>query len=190
VAHAKTIAQLRQLVAEIAPASLLSPETSLPLAHPALTFLAGWPRPGLVEISGALGSGRLSLVLPTVATLTAQGEPVAVVDPLNMVYPPGWGVCLAQLLLVQPGHERALWCTEQLLRSGAFGLVLLLDPPRLGRSGYRLARAAEAGGSTGILLVERGNSRLPAKVRVHMDPGGPVVLKGRPRGTPARAGAR
>ena len=180
-------------MAEIAPASLLSPgkKECLPLVHPALTSLEGWPRPGLVEISGALGSGRLSLLLPTVATLTAQGEPVAVVDPLNMVYPPGWdGVCLAQLLLVQPGHERALWCTEQLLRSGAFGLVLLLDPPRLGRTGYRLARAAEAGDSTGILLVERGNSRFPAKVRVHMDTDGPVVIKGRSEGTPARADAR
>lgn len=118
-------------------------------------------------ISGPPGSGRLSLLLPAMATQTRLDRPVAVVDPGELLHPPGLvGVELERLLLVRPGPERALWAVEQLAASGVFPLVVALEPPQPGGSGQRLRRAATRGGACLALITRWQPGGVPASVRL------------------------
>lgn len=184
--RAATLAALRQHIAAVAPVRVHRQRlhTGLPELE---RHLGGWPRPGISALVGPPGVGRLQLVLPALARLTSAGHPVAVVDPVAWLYPPGLpGVDLAQLLLVRPGSGRAAWAAEQLAACGAFRMVLLLDPPRLGRGGRRLQRAAEEGEAALLVLGERADPALPADLRLRVcGPGRVVVEKGgrQPPGT-------
>jgi hypothetical protein len=98
------------------------------------------------------------------------GGRVLVVDPEQQAHPPGWdGVDPARVVLIRPPRERAAWAAEQAARSGAADVVLLLDLPPLGRSGLRLARAAEAGGCTVFVVGASAESDLPAVLRLRAD---------------------
>jgi hypothetical protein len=149
----------------------------------------GWPSPGVSEVVGRTGSGRLSLILPTLQRLTRLGRPVAVVDAFGLAYPPGWRkLSLEHVLVVQPGPERAAWAAEQLAASGAVPLVVLMDGPRLGRGGPRIQRAAERGGCSVLILTERSERALPAALRLQLRGRGARGLKvqvNRVRGMPA-----
>lgn len=133
-------------------------------------LLGGLPQPGLVELSGVLGSGRTRLALSLVAQRTrTQQQPVAWVDPERRLFPPAaadHGVVLSRLLVVRPTADRLGWAVEQLVRSGAFPLVVVADPHRVGRAGQRWARASETGLCTLVVLSERVQRDLPAAVRV------------------------
>lgn len=130
-------------------------------------LLGGWPRPGLVEISGLPGSGRLGLILPLIVRETRRGRVVGLVDVLERFHPPALvGIEPSRLLLVRPGGERAVWVTEQLAASGALACTVLLDPLPLRRGGIRLLRAAERGGSLVVVLAEREDPACPATVRL------------------------
>ena len=142
-------------------------------------WLGGWPAPGISEIVGAPGSGRLGLLLPALAALTRRGRPVLVVDAMEEVYPPGWagpggGVDLTQLWVVRPGLDRAAWVAEQAAAAGSVDAVVLLDAPRLGRSAVRLGRACERGGCSLFVVAEESEAELPAALRlvVHGTQGG------------------
>lgn len=137
--------------------------------------LGGLPEPGIVEVSGPVGSGRARWVLPILKQATSEGLIVAWVDPLQRVHPPalaGSGVRLDQLLIVRPpedGTSPWVWATEQLLRSGCFARVVVDMPPRTGSrrsASHRWARSAERGCSTALVLSERPTRELPADVRV------------------------
>ncbi len=162
----ETLSALRARIAEIAP------PRNLPVGlatgwGPLEAVTGGWPSPGLALIEGPPGSGRLRALLPALARLTRSGRRVAVVDPLEQLHPPGLdGVLLDNLLLVRPAPARALWATEQLARCPALPLILLLDPPPLGRSGRRLLTAAEAGGNTLVVLSDAPQHDLPASLRL------------------------
>ncbi len=136
-------------------------------------WLGGWPSPGVTELVGPLGSGRLSLLLPGLAALTRRGRPVLVVDAMEAVYPPGWagpggGVELAQVWMVRPGLDRAGWVAEQAVAAGSVDAVVLLDAPRLGRQALRLARACERGGSALFVVAEEAEAELPAALRLQV----------------------
>jgi len=129
--------------------------------------VGGWPCPGVAEISGAPGAGRLGPLLPALERESQAGRPVAVVDVLERLHPPGLPrVCWPRLLLLRPGPERAHWATEQLLRSGALILTVLLDPAPVRRAGYRLLRAAEQGRSALVVVSEAPDAGLPASLRM------------------------
>lgn len=161
-------------------------------------LLGGLPRPGIVEVCGPLGAGRVQLVGALVAASTARHRAVAWVDPLRRLYPPAllaMGVALDQVLLVRPaedGSQPWLWAAEQLLRSGCFELVVVdrpEDPERgLPRRpiGSRWARAAEHGQSTAVVLGVRPARQLAADVRLAVGKG--QVMAVRDRGGP-RMGA-
>lgn len=132
-------------------------------------WLRGWCRPGPVEIAGAPGGGRLALLLPLLERLTRQGHTAILVDPLHQVFPPGLGrIDPARLVLVRPPGERAGWAAEQVARSGAAEVLVVLDAPPFGRGGVRLARAAEAGGMLVFVLAERAEAELPASLRLEV----------------------
>jgi hypothetical protein len=163
-----TIATLREKLTHLSP-GLNRQQEPIPTGLADLDArIPGWPVPGLTEISGRLGSGRMRLCLPSLAKLSLHHR-IGIVDPLGQLNPPGWpGVRLSQLLLIRPPLERAAWSAEQLARSGCFALVGLLDPPRLGRTGARLARAAEHGSCAMLIWTTESNVRTPAKLRIQI----------------------
>ncbi len=181
MADQETLDRLRGLVAAVGPPVVSFSTRTVPSGFPGLDDrFGGWPSPGVVEISGAVGSGRLSLVLPSVVSRTNESEPVVIVDPLAMVHPPGWlGVAYRFFLVIRPPPAHAAWATEQVVSSGAVGLVLLLDPPRLGRAGARLVRAVERGGATLLIVSERAEKGLPAMQRLEVKQGMARVLRWR-----------
>ena len=160
--RAKAVVSLAQLREQLKPPHR---PTRLPMGSEGLeAWLGGWPQPGVVEIAGSLGSGRLSPVLPALRRLQEQGRPLALVDPLARLFPPGLG--LERCLLLRPPSAQAAWTAEQLLRSGALDAVLLVDGGRLGKAGPRLLRAAEAGRCTLWILSEQPEAELPATLRL------------------------
>jgi recombination protein RecA len=90
----------------------------------------------LLELSGH-APGKLSTVVRLIARAQAEGEPVAWVGARDAAgfYPPDFalaGIDLASLVVVrmpvEPGSHALLRASEVLLRSGAFGLVVLDFP--------------------------------------------------------------
>lgn len=147
--------------------------------------LGGLPRPGIVSLVGELGSGRTRLVLSWAAARMRQGERIAWVDPLARLYPPAVaeaGVALDRLLLVRPEEPQVGWATEQLVRSGCFGMVVLSDPPDV-PSPRRWKEATWRGHTTLVVLTERPVQVLPADVRLDVRAGEARVR--RRRGGPA-----
>ncbi len=129
--------------------------------------IGGWPQPGVASIHGAVGTGRMGLVLPSIRTLTRSGCTVALVDPLGWCHPPGLpGVDLKHLMLVRCGSAQAGWAAIQVAGSGAVPLVILLDPPPLTRDATRLLRATETGASTAIVLSDQPDPHLTVPVRI------------------------
>lgn len=114
-----------------------SPQTAHGPHHTPLTQLL--PSGRLIEISSYGGSARTSLAVSLVVHAQQKGEPVAWVQTAEgTLYPPDLshaGVDLDTLIVVRvptrPPNVRmssayhCLKCTEWLLRSGAFGLVIV-----------------------------------------------------------------
>ena len=91
----------------------------------------------LVELAGGAGGATLTAAMSLVRQAQAEvASPVWVTPRGATFYPPdaaAAGVCLAALPVVRvPDAATALLAADPLLRSGAFGLVVLdlLDPPR------------------------------------------------------------
>ncbi len=135
----------------------------------------GWPVGTLSEVCG---HGRTTLALSAVARAQDAGVPVAWVDGSHSFCPAtAAGVDLDRLTLVRPAASRAaraqqrrsrrrgrstrpLLAADVLLRSRAFGLVVL-DAPRGGTAmgpWFRLTRLAERAQSWLLLLTERDRS--------------------------------
>jgi hypothetical protein len=136
-----------------------------------------------------VGIGELRLLLPVLADLSRQERRIAWVNPPHLPYPPAFaasGVAPSRVLLVCAGSGRdRLWATEQCLRSGACGAVLLWPEECDNQSLRRLQLAAEKGGGLGFLFrpPRAAASPSPATLRLRLasTPGGVVaeVVKGR-----------
>ena len=164
--RSSTIAQLRAHLSQVAPMRTSTPPISTEI--PQLDAeLGGWPCPGVVSIHGAIGTGRIGIVLPTLQSHTQRGCTIAIVDPLGWLHPPGLpGLNLRKLMIVRCGNERAHWAAAQLVASGAIPIVVLLDPPHLRTNAHQLIHATESGKSTLFVLTERPEIRLTASVRI------------------------
>ncbi|MGE0786441.1 MAG: hypothetical protein AB7S26_12295 [Sandaracinaceae bacterium] len=129
--------------------------------------LGGGLRPGeTLSIEGNAGAGSLALASEWARACSAAGEPVMVLDPLATSLPHAWvepdegrapiwrlGVGVAF------GTEDELWPAFDIaLRSGAFGLIVVLDAPTAPRTvGARVARLAAERGAR--LIVTHGHER-------------------------------
>jgi len=151
----------------------------------------GIPRGRLTEVFGVAGSGKTTLVRRIVERAAAAGVWVAYVDASRTLAPREWAevearaACVAtaaggsgaRLWVVRP-HDaaRAAWCADVLLRSGAFGLVVLDGAPPLGRAiAVRLTRLAREGDAALVVVGEGGGGGfggVGGAVRLRVAPGG------------------
>lgn len=120
----------------------------------------GLPRGRLTEITGAPGSGRTTIARQLVAATLQAGWWVAYVDAARTLAPRDWAALGAHdgLWVVRPDDPaRGAWCADVLLRSGAFGLVVLDGAPALSRPvAVRLVRLARASDAAFVLLAPDG----------------------------------
>ena len=164
-----------------APQGSEDPPVSLGIRSLDALLGGGLPAGTLASVRGKVGGGALRLTARALAEATGAGRWAAVVDVPGTLYPPGLyaaGVVLEGLLFVVPPAAGpcglAVRAAEELLRHGAFPLVVLrglrLDEGR----GRRLLLAAEAGRSVGVLLGAGGPVvRAPCATRLEVAPTGP-----------------
>lgn len=153
-------------------------------------WLGGLPRPGLVEVNGAEGSGRTRLALAVAARRTQARERVVWVDLQRDLYPPSLeqhGVDPRRLLVVRPTHDRAEWAVDQLARSGCFPLVVVSGMAGMRRAGPRWSRACELGRSTLLVLRTAPDRRIPATLRLQLAGQTVVVTRDRTGGRQRQA---
>jgi recombination protein RecA len=102
--------------------------TDLPVIHPEAWGLDAL-RGRLVEVSAQGATAALTAVISLVVQAQAQGEPVAWVGrDMSGFYPPDVaraGVSLEALVIIRVPLAKQFRAAEQLLKSGAFGLVVL-----------------------------------------------------------------
>jgi len=122
----------------------------------------GLPRGRAIEWTGSRSCGKTAVLGATLRRFRAEGESAALIDASRTLYAPDW-VDLkrgeGRFWVVRPRRaEEAVWCADLLLRSGAFGIVVLdvsegAAALRRGAS-VRLQRLAEEAGSVFVTLGE------------------------------------
>ncbi|MGO4157434.1 translesion DNA synthesis-associated protein ImuA [Cupriavidus sp. YAF13] len=132
---------------------------ALPTGHDALSAElpgGGWPVGALTELLADPGAGELRLLRPALLALAAAQRRVALIGPPhlpNATCLAEWGLPARQLYWVRPpaGASRAaaqadvLWAAEQVLRSQAFGGVMVWLPTARPEALRRLQVLAQAG---------------------------------------------
>jgi hypothetical protein len=123
----------------------------------------GLPRGKLVELAGRRSSGRFSIGLSALASVTSSGEPAALVDLGEHLDPRGAadsGVDLELLLWVRPRRVKEALASAEMLLNAGFPLVVADFGLSAGGARFvpdaawiRLARAVEAQGSSLLLLT-------------------------------------
>lgn len=134
------------------------PEAAVSSGHPELDAElpgGGWPRGNLTEILvDRSGLGEVSLLLPALARLSADGGWLALVAPPCLPYGPAWaaaGVALERLVIIKAGKQadkQAVWCCEQLLACGGFAGVLAWPAAGIDAKALRRLQAAAEGQPT------------------------------------------
>lgn len=110
----------------------------------------GWSIGGVTELLlGQQGIGELSLLLPALRRITAQGQWVALINPPYIPYAPALtnaGIRLDRLLIINAQDDiDTLWSTEQVLRAGLFASVIAWVERSTAQKQRRLQLAAETG---------------------------------------------
>ena len=125
----------------------------------------GVPRGRLTEVTGTRGSGKATLLRRLVMETISRGLGVAYVDASRTLAPRDWARAANAagdgFWVVRPKQaSRGAWCTDVLLRSGAFALVVLDGAPPLPQAiAVRLTRLAHD--SAAALVVVGGDHAPP-----------------------------
>ena len=122
----------------------------------------GIPRGRLTELYGPLGGGSTTLARAIASqSLLAKGW-VAYIDAERTLAPRDWAALGRSgrfWVIRPPGPDKAAWCADVLLRSGAFALVILDNAPPLTRAiAIRLTRLAQDRHAA-LLILSEGESR-------------------------------
>ncbi len=151
-----------QLAAVIAPPPL--PGGGIPTGIAALDAVlsdGGLPLGRLTEIVGGRGSGKTTLVREVVAQALADKRWVAYIDAGRTLAPADWAALATteRLWIVRPPPgAHGPWCADVLLRSGAFGLVVLDGGSGLPRGvAVRLTRLARESNAAFVVLRDEGD---------------------------------
>ncbi len=157
--------ELRQLVEAVIETD--RPEQAISTGVAALDAVLasrGIPRGRMTEVIGERGGGKTTLVRGIVARAMERGEWVAYVDASRTLAPRDWAI-LSELhdnglWMVRPrAAARAAWSADVLLRSGAFGLVVIDGAPPLSRSAaVRLTRLARDAGAALVVTADGNGS--------------------------------
>ena len=144
----------------------------------------GLPRGQLVEIVGRRSSGRFSIGLAALASVTSAGEPAALLDSGEHLDPQAAaaaGVDLELLLWVRPRRVKETLAAAEMLLAAGFPLVVADFglSPRGGRfvpdaAWIRLARASQAQDSALLLLTPERLSGIAADAVVTADASRPL----------------
>lgn len=160
-------ARLADLTESAAPASPGLPTGIAPLDR---ALPGGLPRGKVSVLVGPPGSGRTSVGRCIVETALAGQLDVAVVDAQRTLAALDWahlGEHDGFRVVRPPRPEQAAWCTDLLLRSGAFGLVVLDGGPTLDRTtAARLAGLARQHDAALLVLADDGAAPPSAAVRL------------------------
>jgi hypothetical protein len=169
------------------------PTPALPTGVAALDAVlvgGGLPRGRLSEIVGPTGSGKTTLARAIVESAVAAHGWVAYVDAQRTLDARDW-VHLGDaegVWIIRPRDVgRAAWCTDVLLRSGAFALVVLDGAPMLTKSAaVRLTRLARESNAAFVVLGDRTGaaSQLGGAVRLHVERTTPGKRRHPPPPTP------
>lgn len=197
-ARALVVSRLRDELRRVQAAprrSTVALSSGLPEIDEAALFRLG----SVVELCGEEASGRTSLALRLVAAACREKRLSAWVDGPAELYPPGavqLGVELRRLLIVRPqAPGQLVWSTVQLLRSGAFTLVVL----DVTHTGVRLTmveakKLLEAARTSGAALVVLTSVAAPAvgvaRVLLQGLAVSPLRAVRRPLGSPSGVGRR
>lgn len=172
------------------------PDSAIPSGHAELDAElpgGGWPRGNLTEILVDRGGfGEMSLLLPALARLSADGGWLALVAPPWLPHAPAWaaaGLALKRVVVVKAGKQ-APWCVEQLLASGGFAGVLAWPEAGIdARALRRLQVAAEGQSAFACLWRPVGAAAMPSpaplRLELAADKGGLSVRILKRRGRPA-----
>ena len=168
------------------PASPLAPAASSASADPLERLLGGLPKGKLVEIVGRRTSGRHSLALAALASVTSAGEPAALVDAGDHFDPQAAaaaGVELERVLWVRPAKLKGALASAEMLLATGFPLVVadLGIAPRGSRylpdaAWVRLSRAAQSQGACLLVVTPWRMTGIAAEAVVTADVGRPVWL--------------
>ncbi|HSA57844.1 MAG TPA: hypothetical protein VLE53_19180 [Gemmatimonadaceae bacterium] len=135
----------------------------------------GVPCGRLTEIAGVRGSGRTTLVRQIVAGALAARHWVAYVDGARTLAPRDWagpGATGRFRVVRPPSAARSAWCADVLLRSGAFGLVVLDGSAPLSRQvAVRLTRLAREQNAALVVVGEGqiGGAVVGSAVRLRVE---------------------
>jgi hypothetical protein len=152
--------------------------------EPLNRLLSGGLPQGLVELVGRRSSGRFSIGLAALASVTSTGEPAAFLDPGEHLDPQAAaaaGVELELLLWVRPRRVKETLAAAEMLLAAGFPLVVA----DLGLSArgarfvpdaawIRLARASQAQGASLFLLTPYRMSGIAADAVVTADAARPL----------------
>ncbi|HXY19701.1 MAG TPA: hypothetical protein VEH83_06855 [Gemmatimonadales bacterium] len=124
---------------------------------------AGVPRGQITALDAPLGSGGTTLLLALAEATLRSDEGVALVDAERSLAPQAAAhlAALGSFWVVRPrAHESAWWCADVLLRTGAFGLVIVDRVPAPARRvAVRLQRLAHDKDSALVVRVTQAAGR-------------------------------
>lgn len=136
----------------------------------------GWPRSSLVELLlQQSGIGELQLLKP-ILTKLAQSRRIALIQPPYIPHAKAlqcWGIDINRLLWMRaPSTGDALWTTEQVLKNGSCGAVVLWQTNVRAESLRRLHLAAQAADTHFWLLrpLAGRSEASPALLRLGLRP--------------------
>jgi hypothetical protein len=124
---------------------------------------AGVPRGQITAFDAPLGSGGTTLLLALAEATLRADEGVALVDAERSLAPQAAAhlAALGPFWVVRPrAHESAWWCADVLLRTGAFGLVIVDRVPAPARRvAVRLQRLAHDHDTALVIRVAQAAGR-------------------------------
>ena len=136
----------------------------------------GWCIGGVTELlASQQGIGEVSLLLPALSKLTADGQWTAFINPPHIPYAPALsnaGIRLDRLLIIDSrDDDNTLWAAEQVLRAGLFAAVVAWVNRSSAQKQRRLQLAAETGKTWATVYrpLHAHKEHSPVAVRMRLD---------------------